>query len=101
MVTAEKEPENAEEQTPEAAASRQAKRLHQSRVEASMTWSRKTAKLAFRTLCGPFPTHFQLPLEARKNDCALVPADGSVKRTVPVVLVTSRNGNQLARSKDF
>jgi hypothetical protein len=46
-------------------------------------------------------THFQLALEARKNDCALVPADGSVKKIVPVVLVMSRNGSQLTRSEDL
>jgi hypothetical protein len=42
----------------------------------------------------------QLTLKARKNDCALVVADGSVKRIAPVVLVTSRNDNQLTRLKD-
>jgi hypothetical protein len=45
-------------------------------------------------------TQSQLTLKARKNDRALVVADGSVKRIVPVVLVTSRNGNQLTRLKD-
>jgi hypothetical protein len=45
-------------------------------------------------------THFQLALNAWKNDSALVPADGSVRKIVPVVLVKSRNGNHVTRSED-
>jgi hypothetical protein len=40
LGTAKKEPKSAEEQTPEAAASHQAKRLHCSSLKASITWSR-------------------------------------------------------------